>query len=282
MTVQAARRPRRRAASKDLPAAPGASMAIGEIDQTVFDCPSCARPLALGARRCPGCRTRIVGGVTFSKASRFVAVGLAVGLLTGGGVGFVAGAGRSSGGGAIAILPANMPSGAPASGTAGTTPSQAPTAGATARPSATPAATPGGITPSAKAALGQVGGTNARLAASAATLRDALSTGPFDASDVARVLRSISADSLFGEQLGARVSGWSGTAATGETLTAFYAGVHDIAVAGLVSSVRNEAAYRAAATAMVAHLEALGKIDAAVAAAARSAGIELPVASPTP
>ena len=39
------------------------SLAIGEIDQTVFDCPRCSRPLAVGTRRCPGCRTRLMAGV---------------------------------------------------------------------------------------------------------------------------------------------------------------------------------------------------------------------------
>ena len=49
----------RREPSSRLPA----SIAIGEIDQTIFDCPSCSRPLALGDRRCPGCRTRLLHGV---------------------------------------------------------------------------------------------------------------------------------------------------------------------------------------------------------------------------
>jgi hypothetical protein len=80
MTVNAARRPRRRSvkpASEPVQTAPVGSFAIGEINQTVFDCPTCSRPLALGTRRCPGCRTRLVLGVPMSKAMIFATAGLA-------------------------------------------------------------------------------------------------------------------------------------------------------------------------------------------------------------
>ena len=93
MTVDAARRTRRRASAKSATPeptiAPPASIAIGEFDQTIFECPSCARPLALGARRCPGCGTRLLAGVTLGKASGFMAAGLAAGLLLGAGGGFL-------------------------------------------------------------------------------------------------------------------------------------------------------------------------------------------------
>ena len=56
------------------------SLSIGEIEQTVFSCPSCQRPLAMGARKCPGCKTHLVAGVGLTNASGFVALGLAVGL----------------------------------------------------------------------------------------------------------------------------------------------------------------------------------------------------------
>src|SRR4029079_19837812 len=86
MTVNAVRRARRRPvpplAEENGPSSE--SLAIGEIDQTVFDCPRCSRPLAVGTRRCPGCRTRLMAGVPLSRASGFVAVGLAVGLAVGG------------------------------------------------------------------------------------------------------------------------------------------------------------------------------------------------------
>ena len=95
MTVDAARRSRRRTpvAGRDSEPyiAPATSIAIGEIGQTIFECPSCARPLALGVGRCPGCGTRLVRGVALGKASAFIAIGLAVGLLAGAGAGLAFG-----------------------------------------------------------------------------------------------------------------------------------------------------------------------------------------------
>ena len=87
MTVNAVRRARRRPVPP-LPEQNGGSsdsLAIGEIDQTVFDCPRCTRPLAVGTRRCPGCRTRLMAGVPLARASSFIVAGLAVGLAVGGG-----------------------------------------------------------------------------------------------------------------------------------------------------------------------------------------------------
>jgi len=63
------------------------SFAIGEINQTVFSCPNCQRPLAMGAKHCPGCKTHLVRGVQLSKASVFVTMGLVVGLAIGGAAG---------------------------------------------------------------------------------------------------------------------------------------------------------------------------------------------------
>jgi len=261
-----------------LPVAPGSSLSIGEIDQTVFDCPSCARPLALGTHRCPGCGTHLVRGVTLSKASIFVAAGLAVGLLVGGGAGFVFGAGA----GAAPIVAAD-PSGAPSPGPGGAS-SAAP--GASATPTATPivaTATPAppaaAIPPVTRSALVQVAATNDRLAAAGAELRGVLAARPFDASAVAQVLRSISADSVFGEQLAGRVAAWPASAELGAALGAFYDALHETAASGLVASVQNAAAYRSAATAMLDLLDGMAAIDAALRAVADSAGVGLPAAT---
>jgi hypothetical protein len=85
MTVNVARRSRRRTSSprREPSVAPTESLAIGEINQTVFDCPNCSRPLALGARRCPGCGTHLVLGVPLVKASVLGGVGLAIGIAHG-------------------------------------------------------------------------------------------------------------------------------------------------------------------------------------------------------
>jgi len=94
MTVNAARRNRRRTPEPQT-IAPTESLAIGEINQTVFDCPVCARPLAVGARRCPGCGTRLLLGIQAGKASVLAGLGLVVGIALGGAFGYGVGLGRA-------------------------------------------------------------------------------------------------------------------------------------------------------------------------------------------
>jgi hypothetical protein len=278
MTVTTARRSRRRAAAttpSPLPA-PGESMTIGEIDQTVVDCPACGRPLALGARRCPGCRSRLIGGVVISKIAPFVAAGLAVGLLTGAGSGFLLGRSLAPAPALVAAVgDASAAPGSPAP-SVGASASVAPSASAVATPTAPPVTS---IPPAARAALTQAVEMNDRLAASLGDLRAALAARSFDASEVARILRTISADSVYAEQLADRVATWSGGAEVAAQLAAFYGAVHDTAADGLVASVRNEAAYRATATSMVGLLSGLGLVDAGLRAAAAEAGISLPPAA---
>jgi ABC-type multidrug transport system fused ATPase/permease subunit len=142
-------------------------------------------------------------------------------------------------------------------------------------PSGTPASA---IPPAARAALAQAVEMNGRLAASLRGLRTVLAAPTFDASDAARHLRTISADALYAEQLAARVGTWSEGSVVAAQLAAFYGGVHDAAADGLVASVRNVSAYRAAATAMVELLSGLGAIYAGLRSAAATAGISLPAA----
>jgi hypothetical protein len=275
MTVDAARRPRRRTsaaqADPEPMIAPPASIAIGEIDQTIFECPSCTRPLALGARRCPGCGTRLVAGVSLGKASAFVVAGLAVGLLTGFGGAVVLG---------LSHPPVASSAVGPKSSAAPVTGVNGPSAAA---PTAAPTSTPRtGVPPVTESALTQVIGTNNRLAADGAALKAALDAPSFDPSEVAQILRTISAESIFGQQVAGRLSGWSGSSAVGVELTSFYGSVHGGAADGLVASVRNADAYRSAGSAMVRLLADLPRIDAEVYAVATSAGLELPVASGAP
>ncbi|MEO5940929.1 MAG: hypothetical protein ABIZ72_08070 [Candidatus Limnocylindrales bacterium] len=254
---------------------PAASYAIGEIDQTVFDCPSCSRPLALGARRCPGCRTRLVNGVTLGKASTFVAVGLAVGLLFGGGGGALFGLANAAGAGPVVV--AAGPSRAPSTAAAGSSAPATPGATATG-----PAATPDAKIPAVmRSALVQVVATNGRLATAADDLRAALRTRVLDTSAVAQLLRGISADTVFGRQLAERLVAWPDSEIVGVQLRTFYGSLHDTAAKGLVASVRNVAAYRAAATEMVGLFDGMAAIDGAVRAAASAALIDLP-AVPAP
>jgi hypothetical protein len=279
MTVNAARRPRRRTVKptpEPVAIAPVGSYAIGEINQTVFDCPQCSRPLAVGTRRCPGCRTRLVLGVPLSKATIFAAVGLAMGIAVGsvGGVVFAA----------TQMIPAAVPAPAPTAA-----PVVGPSAGTVTRPTTAPVAsmpppspatgTDTGMPPLARSALVQAITVNEQLAGASGALRAALATAPFDASGVAEILRSISADAVYGADLADRVSGWPDSASIGTDLSGVYGAIHDSATNTLVASVRNTGAYRDGARAMVALLAKVAPVDARARDLATDQGVILPEAT---
>jgi hypothetical protein len=250
--------------------------AIGEIAQTVFDCPVCSRPLALGVRRCPGCRTRLVNGVTLGKASTFTAAGLVIGLVFGGGGVLFGLANAAAPAAAIVAAPSGAPAGGPVGGGASAAIPSAPAA--TPSSTAIPTATPQSAIPAAaRAALVQLSATNQRLAGAGAGLRTALADTAFDASAVAQILRSVSADTVYAEQLAAGIT-WPKAASLGASLASAYSQIHGAAADGLLASVRNTAAYRAAATRIVALVEELTVLDAAIRSTASAAGLDLPAA----
>lgn len=280
MTVNVARRGRRRSSEPPPEVRPEAispkeSLAIGEINQTVFDCPKCARPIAIGVRRCPGCGTHLVLGIPLAKVSLFTGAGLAVGIAFGLVLGFGLNLGRAASGApgpAVAALP-SQPT-IPAGG-GGTVPTLAPPTTAPSSAAATP-----DIPPISRSALSQALGVNGRLAAGAVSLRGLLAAADFDASAVAETLRSLSADSVFGQQLAGRLAAWPGTVELGRDLNAVYERVNQSATDWLVSSVRDKAAYREAAKDMVAILNGLTAVDAEARALADRVG--LVIAPPAP
>jgi hypothetical protein len=266
MTVNVARRNRRRTSEpRSELAAPNESLAIGEINQTVFDCPTCARPLAIGVRRCPGCRTRLILSIPLAKASVFVSVGLALGIAFGGAVGFALSLGRATAG-----VPAGgvLPRHPTTAGGGGPVPESTP---ATA-PSTNPTLAPD-IPSISRSALSQALSVNGRLAAGAASLRAALDAPAFDASTVAETLRSLSGDSVFGQQLVGRLAYWPDAVAVGRNLDHLYDTVHQTATEWLVASVRDDAAYHAAAVAMLDVLKGLAVADAEATALAGRFGL---------
>ena len=275
MTVNAARRPRRRAAAPppEPIVVPAESIAIGEIDQTVFDCPTCARPLAMGTRRCPGCGTHLIIGVPMSKASVIATGGLVLGLLLGWATGVVFGLVSRP----MVVTPAPVvaPSVAPVGG-GGTLATPVPI------PSTPvgPGGWTGGMPAIARSALTQAVTVNDHFAAAASSLSAALAAPTFDPSDVAQILRSISAESVYGEQLAAKVSSWSDSAALGQRLNGLYGAIHDTAGEGLLASVRNEGAYRQSAKTMVTLLAGLRSIDDELRALAEANGVTLPGNTP--
>lgn len=262
MTVHVARRrtPRVRPANDE--PAPPSTLAIGEIDQTVFSCPVCERPLALGAGRCSGCQTRLVRGVQLGKAASFVAVGLLVGALSGGGV-------------AAALTASRIEPVSPAV----PVPSAVPVASAAPLPAATTAPIVG-IPAASRAALVQAMRLDLTLAEGIGDLEAALAARDFNAMEVAKVLRQLSATAVIGLQLAPRIEAWDAGEVAGADLTTVYASIHAAAGEGLDASVRNEEAYESAARNVVALLPDLWAADDAARTLATDHRVDVPVTIP--
>ncbi|HEY8845189.1 MAG TPA: hypothetical protein VIM24_00900 [Candidatus Limnocylindrales bacterium] len=280
MTVNAARRNRRRPPEPQA-IAPTESLAIGEINQTVFDCPVCARPLAVGARRCPGCGTRLLLGIQAGKASVLAGLGLVVGIALGGAFGYGVGLGRAGAAAAAAKTGSALSSPAPVQVGGGATTT------ATVSPTDTPGTGgSGGATasgsPISRSALLQALGVNGRLRAGAVALRTALAANVFDASTVAQTLRTLSAESVFGQQVVGRMADWPVSFTLVKDLASMYDAVHQTAIEGLVASVRDDAAYRATAVAMLKVLDGLPALDREGQAVAAEIGLEIPPPSAAP
>jgi len=257
-------------------------LAIGEIDQTLFDCPDCGRPLALGARRCPGCGSFLVRSVLLRKAALFVATGFLLGGLAGAGGGFALGGALAGAGGVAAgagPTSSAAPSVSPAASTGATGPT--PTAPAASTAPATPAPSSGsasaGTLPFAvRSAFTQLLAVDAKFADAEADLRAALAAPTFDANAVATTLRAVSAQTLFASQVAAQVAAWPGAGELGTTVVDYYANLHDAAATALDNSVRNAKAYQSAARAIAGLLGDRAEIDTAIRAAADAAGDPLP------
>jgi hypothetical protein len=223
------------------------SMPIGEADRNIFSCPVCSRPLATGVRRCPGCRTRLLIGVPMARASVFASVGLVVGLATGGVLGVTAMAGSGGNGAAgptapvIGIVPSDTPS-------ASIAPSP------TVRPSVP--AVPG----TARSAMSQVGTLADRLAKTGEDLQFALDQPVLDGVEVAETLRTMNSTAAFGVDVAHRLGTWAAAERVADDLESFYEEIRRTARAGLSASVRNESAYRASATDMLAVLDKLAPL----------------------
>jgi hypothetical protein len=240
------------------------TMVIGEEDPNIFACPVCMRPLATGVRRCPGCRTRLVMGVPMRRASAFIATGLLVGVVVAGGI--LAGVAAIGGGGrpgpsqpAVGVLPS-----------ASTSPTAAPTA------SAAPTPVLPDVPPTARAALGQVGTLHVRLLEGAVDLQAHLAAPVLDTSAVARTLRSMNSNAAFGLDIAKRLATWDMATPLATDLTVLYEDVRATAREGLAASVRNSAAYEAAATGMLALVADLESLDADARALALTADVDLP------
>ncbi len=237
---------------------------IGAADEQVFNCPQCARPLVVGAARCAGCGTRLVLGIQLRRAGLFIALGVAIGSLVGGGAVAVSISGALAAAfGQAPVVPVAT---------------AAPPPLATAAPVATPAIDPGpaAVSATAVSALRQTATLNARLAFAAQQLRAEIAAKALDTAAVATTLRAIASDAASGEGIAPRVGTWEAATALSADLGGFYRDARASARAGLAASLANEPAYRAAAAEMVGILDAIGALDAASRVLAAEAGTTLP------
>lgn len=247
---------------------------VGELDVNVFSCPTCARPLVEGARRCPGCRTRLVMGIQLGRAALFMALGVSVGALIGGA--------------GVALTVQGQLSIAQLSGEAGrradAPPITEPIASApaaTAAPAAS-AVLPGtGIPPAAVWSLGQTAEINARIVGVTPVLATAIGAKNVDTAAVASALRAVVADTASGADLSSRLGAWPAASGLAADFGQFYAAVRAAALTGLAASMSNDAAYRSAAASMLGILGSVSALDARSRVLAESAGVTLvPVAVP--
>ncbi len=238
-------------------------MEIGVEGARTMSCPTCARPLAFDAPRCPGCGTYLLLGVPAKRAGIFLVSGAVIGLVVGGSlIGSVVAA-------RFAVVDGAAAPAAPAVVTGGTTP-VAPVAPGDEPASAVPAAV--------QAALRQAIAMNGRLAATTVTLRAALEADQLDTYAIATLLRSVTADAAIGATASTRLESWDGAATLGPELAGAYGRIRAVARDGLAARLSNEPAYRAAAAAMLDELAALAGLDASARALAAEAGIEVPAA----
>jgi hypothetical protein len=280
MTVDVARRRTRRTTKVAPTAAPASpmiaeSISIGEIEPTLFSCPNCQRPLAIGAHRCPGCRTHLVNGVQVGKASVFVIAGLTLGLALGG---VVAGVSAMSASASRDAEIAERVAAALAAANVKPVPLATAHAIATSAPLATakPGGGAAGIPSLARSALTRAAAVNASLASAVPVLQSALVAKEFDTYTVFQVLRSVSGDAVTGRQLIAPIAGWSGGKEVAENLAAYYTQLQQAAGDGLSASIRNTAAYKAAAKDMLELLTGLTALDAQMRSVAADGGFTIP------
>lgn len=237
-------------------------LAIGDVDADIFNCPACARPLGAGASRCPGCGSRLIAGVQASRAIGFLASGLVVGLLVGGG--------------AMAGVSALSQS----TTASDTTPlaSAAPLASVAPIASVAPVVEPV-VASSALSALRQSALLNQRLVVDGGRLTTALAAPAPSSAEISRILRSLAASASFGDRIAPDLADWSEAAGLSTGLTAFYAAIGSTAREGLGNALSNTDAYVLAAQRMLVVLNGLTGLDAEARTIAAQVDLDMPPAT---
>lgn len=247
---------------------------IGDESQGTFvSCPNCGRPVADGLVRCAGCGTRVLLGVTATRALLFMATGAVLGLLVGG---------LSVG----TVMNANRAAAAAASTAAAHLASPTPSAGASSSAIAGLASpSRAAIDPLAASALRQVASTDDRLAISLASLRHQVRLRTPDTGAISATLRAMSASATYGTSVIGYLSAWPDAAELQGQLGALYTQIRAVAAEGLAAQLANTKDYLAAGNQLLSVMAVLPGIRTAELTLAQGAGIVLPGASipaPTP
>lgn len=242
---------------------------IGELDENIFNCPACARPLGVGTSRCPGCDTRLIFSVRATRAVGFMVIGLVLGLAIGGGVvAVVSAVSRPATGAIVDSPPIVIPSAVPV---------DVPVA------SIGPPVVDPSIPSSALSALRQSAVINQRLLANADRLALVMSVARPVAKDIAPILRGLASTASFGHGLAPELGRWDDGLAVSEGLAAFYSAIEMVAHDGLAASLVNDAAYARAGRRMLGVFDKLPDLDAASRALAAGVDVELtPLISDAP
>jgi hypothetical protein len=263
LTASALTRKKKSDATTEDEMAPSNGIAIGEVDRHVFTCPACARPLSEGTSRCPGCGARLLLGVRVKQASAILVLGVVLGFLFGGVVTAAAmslTAHEASAPAVVVATPVPVTAAVPSSGAVVLGPPQA-----------------------AVSALSGTAVVNGRISVDAVTLSTTLADPGATTTDIARALRSLSADAALGTDLVARLAPWREAGAAGGQLGDFYRTMSKTATLALRGSLNDVSGYRHSAAGMQAVLGDLAAVDAASRTLAASVGLELaPVVLSTP
>lgn len=239
------------------------TIAIGASDAQIFDCPACDRPLAVGTSRCPGCRTRLIGGIRATRAAGFIATGLMLGLIVG-----------TAGTSGVFLLTRPL-----SAVVAEPVPSAAPLSSAGPIATAPPVEVPSGIPAAARSALRQSALIDARLIADGDRLRAALAARAPTA-ELARILRTMAANAAVGERVSPDLGRWSSAEVVASSLGAAYAAVGSTAASGTDYSLTNDRPYLDASRAMLGVVDDLAALDTELRGLAVEAEVDLPPVAP--
>lgn len=241
------------------------SMPVGDDDRGgwVAGCPTCGRPIDFTTLRCPGCGTRLIGGVRLRGALLFTVTGIAAGLLVG----------------LAAAVVMNFPSARQEPSAAGPSASPGPTIAASAGP-ATPGAS--SVPVQAAAALRLALTVADRLVVSGTELHLLVNPGRPDPVTVAAALRGIAADGAYASEVVGRLDGWAEADTLRTQLETYFERIRTTARAGLAVSIANSLAYRTSGRRMVIVLSSLPALRAAIEEFAAAHGVDMPAVPPVP